>query len=288
MADVYANAEAGRSAPAVLKRISWGAIFAGVAAALAIQIMLSVLGIGIGAVAFDPTQDRATPFGIGAAIWWVITGLVALYVGGYIAGRLAGIPRRADGMLHGFVTWSAATLVTFYLLTTTIGAIVGGGASTLKQTVSGAAQSAIQSNAGQGQQSDQEPSMAELATDPEVQQLARTAFQDGRLDDNERSQIASLIARKNNISQQEAQQKVANFEQTYMQAQQQYQAAKAKAQETVQQHGDRAQAGISGAALGSFIMLLLGAAAATFGGGSGAPKPAVAGTVEEIRERRVA
>lgn len=283
MAEVYADAAADRRTPAALKRISWGAIFAGLVAVLAIQITLSLLGIGIGAVAFDPTQDRPTPFGIGAAIWWVITGLVALFVGGYISGRLAGIPRREDGMMHGFVTWSAATLMTFYLLTTAVGALVGGTASTLKQTVAGAAQSAVQGGGEGQQQNPQEPSMADLATDPQVQQLARTAFQDGKLDANERSQIAGLIAQKNNISQQEAEQKVSNYEQTYMQAQQQYQAAKAQVQQTVQQHGDTAQAGVTGAALGTFAMLLLGAGAAALGGGMGAPKRAVDAGVPEIR-----
>ncbi|HYG99715.1 MAG TPA: hypothetical protein VD837_11335 [Terriglobales bacterium] len=278
MEEVYADAVADRNAPAALKRVSWGAIIAGVVAVLAIQILLSLLGIGIGAVAFDPTQDRPSSFGIGAAIWWVISGLIALFVGGYIAGRLAGIPRRGDGMVHGFLTWSLATLVTFYLLTTTVGALVGGTASSLKQTVAGAAQGAIQT--GQGQQ---QPSVVELATDPEVQQLAQTAFDDGRLDDNERTQIANLIAQKNNISQEQAREQVANYEQTYMKAQQQYQAAKAKVQQTVQQRGDQAQAGITGAALGTFVMLLLGAGAATFGGGTGAPKRGVAGA-REIRK----
>ena len=43
-----------------LNRISWGSIFAGVAMALAVQFLLILLGIGIGAAVLDPkTSDMA-------------------------------------------------------------------------------------------------------------------------------------------------------------------------------------------------------------------------------------
>src|SRR2546421_10345994 len=70
-------------APALLKGISWGAIFAGVVIALAVQIVLSLLGIGIGASTIDPLnqQNPGKGLGIGAAVWFVISSLIATFAG---------------------------------------------------------------------------------------------------------------------------------------------------------------------------------------------------------------
>ena len=50
-------------------RLSWGAIFAGVVIAVAIQLVLGILGTGIGLTMVDPvegTTPGAAGFGIGA------------------------------------------------------------------------------------------------------------------------------------------------------------------------------------------------------------------------------
>src|SRR5689334_10248687 len=89
------NAAVAPVAPALLKRISWGAIFAGVVIALAVQLVLSLLGIGIGASTIDPLseQNPGKGLGIGAAVWFVISSLLATYAGAWVAGRLSGAPR---------------------------------------------------------------------------------------------------------------------------------------------------------------------------------------------------
>jgi hypothetical protein len=120
----------GASTPTVpfVKRISWGAILAGAVLALVIQLALSLLGLGIGMGTIDPLEEQnpMSGIGIGAAIWWVVSMLVSLYIGGSVAARLAGMPRRTDGLLHGLLTWSVVTLLTFYLLSTAVGRIIGG------------------------------------------------------------------------------------------------------------------------------------------------------------------
>lgn len=83
-----------------LNRISWGSIFAGVAMALAVQFLLNLLGIGIGAAVLDPkTSDNpeASTFSIAGGIWFVIAGIIASFIGGYIASRLSGRPSSATG-----------------------------------------------------------------------------------------------------------------------------------------------------------------------------------------------
>jgi hypothetical protein len=121
------------------KRISWGAILAGTVLALVLQLALSLLGLGIGLGTIDPLteQDPMAGIGIGAAIWWVVSMLVSLYLGASVAGRLAGMPRPTDGLLHGLLTWSVVTLFTFYLLTTAVGRIIGGVTGVAGRALSG-------------------------------------------------------------------------------------------------------------------------------------------------------
>ncbi|RYY06258.1 MAG: hypothetical protein EON55_23800, partial [Alphaproteobacteria bacterium] len=130
---------AGRSH--VHRRISWGAIFGGVILVIAVQLLFSLLGagIGLGTVSVNAgTTPDASSLGIGAGIWWLISSVIALAFGGYAAAWLAGIELRWDGLLHGLITWGISTLLTVYLLTSAIGGIIGGGASALGSIASGA------------------------------------------------------------------------------------------------------------------------------------------------------
>lgn len=110
------------------QRISWSAVFAGVLVAVVTQMLLTLLGVGIGLSTVDPVQERnpVAGLGIGSAIWYVVSSLLSLFVGGWVAGRLASTPRLFDGVIHGLLTWSLVTLLTIYFLTTTLGSIIGG------------------------------------------------------------------------------------------------------------------------------------------------------------------
>ncbi len=80
--------------PGPFRRISWGGIFAGLFLVLSIQLLLSMLGFGIGLSIVEPGQGgvpNAGAIGIGAAVWWVVTYIIALVVGSYAAARLAGV-----------------------------------------------------------------------------------------------------------------------------------------------------------------------------------------------------
>ena len=119
------------SEPAVLasvKRISWASVFAGVLIAIVIQIALSLLGIGIGLSSVDATTEEnpVQGLGIGSAIWYVMSSLISLFTGGWVAGRLSRTKQGFDGAIHGLLTWSIVTLITLYFITTTVGGILGG------------------------------------------------------------------------------------------------------------------------------------------------------------------
>src|SRR5436190_8521798 len=126
-------------APNYTRRISWGAIIAGLIVTLVCQILLSMLGVAIGAATVDPLQEQRPleGLGTGAAIWWIVSSLISLFLGGCVAGRLAGVPRKGDGALHGIVMWGAATLITFLLVGTALGGLFGGAFSAFKQSTSG-------------------------------------------------------------------------------------------------------------------------------------------------------
>ena len=121
--------------PSLLARVSWGAIFAGTLVAVAVTAFLGLLGLGLGFAAIDPTGSA--PFagvGKGALIWWGVTNVVALLLGGFVAARLAGIPRGLTGLLHGLAVWSLGLLLTLWLATTAVGAVLGAASSVVSTT----------------------------------------------------------------------------------------------------------------------------------------------------------
>lgn len=140
------------------KRTSWGAIFAGAAIALVLEILIAVLGIAIGLSTVDPATEPQ-PFGglgVGAMIWWILTGIIGMFAGGCAAARLAGSPQRSTGALHGAAVWAVVTLVTVYLLYSAVGAVIGGawnvlhtGAMSATQVQPGAVQEVRQELQGQ-------------------------------------------------------------------------------------------------------------------------------------------
>jgi hypothetical protein len=71
----------------MINRISWGAVLAGVVVALVAQLILNMIGIGIGASTLDPgagaaENPSARGFSIGAGIWVLVSGIVAALAGG--------------------------------------------------------------------------------------------------------------------------------------------------------------------------------------------------------------
>jgi hypothetical protein len=70
----------------------------------------------------DGRTRTGTTLGVGAAIWLVMSSLLSLFVGGYVAGRLGGT---FNGWLHGLVTWATVTAFTLLLLATAAGGLIG-------------------------------------------------------------------------------------------------------------------------------------------------------------------
>jgi hypothetical protein len=123
--------------PQALERISWGAVVAGAIIALILQLAFNLLAIGIGVSTINPQYDDDMPspkaIGTGAIVSVMVSALISLFIGGFLAARFAGIPDNVDGLLHGVMVWGVVSLIVLLLMTTTIGKIISGTTTLLHQ-----------------------------------------------------------------------------------------------------------------------------------------------------------
>ena len=268
----------------LFNRASWGAIVAGVVAALVVQLLLNLLGIGLGAASLSAANPADNPdasaFSIGAGIWWTLSGIIASFCGGVVAGRLCGAAKADTARWHGFVAWCATTLVIFYLLTSALGGIVGGTFSALGGTLGGVGRTAASAATGIAQTTDPgglearvrglvNPSDAQGVQDSLLAYIRASVGGDRQAADAAREQAVNGLARVANISPEEARNRLNQVEQQYRQTVEQARRQATQAAEVARRSASRA-------AIFGFVALVLGAVAAWFGGGLGTPRRATA------------
>ena len=269
----------------LLNEIAWGAVLAGVVVALVTQLLLNMLGLGIGIATLDPgTGDNpsAASLSIGAGIWWTLSGIFASLVGGYAAGRLSGRPKEATAAWHGLTAWAFTTLVIFYLLSSTVGGVLGGVYNTVSGALGGVGRTAATTMSQQHRLWHKYPihsrrSRARCATpaggnDPAaLRDTAVTAVRAALTGDQAQAQQARERAAAGRCPGAEhpdrgGSRQVAGYEQQYRQAVDQ-------AQRQATAAADAAARVVSRGALFGFFALALGALAAWFGGRAGAVYP---------------
>jgi hypothetical protein len=266
----------------LLNRVSWGAIFAGVVVALVVQILLTMLGVGIGIATLDPgTGDNpaASTFSVATAVWYVASGILAAFAGGYIAARMSGKTAAITGALHGLTTWAFTTLLVLYLLSTAVGSIVGGAFSGVANAVGGLGQTVAQAAGPIVAQTNPieaiESQVRATGTDPEALNAAATnavralVTGDEAEADQAREQAAQALATAREIPLDQARQQVAQMEEQYHQTVDQ-------AQRLATETADTAASVVSIGALLAFVALVLGAIAGWLGGRSGVVHPVYA------------
>ncbi len=120
----------------LIPAVRWGAVLAGVAVGISVQLVLSMLGLAAGLSSIDVTQSMSiNP--IASMVWGTISLLIAALVGSYVAARLSGLKRKVDGILHGAVTWAVTILLIASFATSVTSALMGG---LFTNTVTGMAQ----------------------------------------------------------------------------------------------------------------------------------------------------
>jgi hypothetical protein len=267
--DVFESKRAALALSSSLPRgVSWGSILAGVTAAIAVQLLLNLLGIGVGAATINPQQGQpGQGLAVGAAIWFVISTIISLFAGGWIAGRLAGTPNKKDGAMHGFVTWALASLALFYLLSTAVGGLLGGAANLLGHTASLAARGAqavtptatnliAQASGVTPQQVQAEA--GDIARDSNFQAFVSGVIRNGQVTPQDRQALANLLVSRRHMSMQDANATIDRWQAQIAQTVEQTKQTAAQAETT-------AASGVSKGAFGSFFALLLGLASAVAG-----------------------
>lgn len=105
--------------------VRWGPIWAGLLLALSIQLVLGSIGLAVILTTYDPaaanfTQRAATTL----SIWTAISSLIALFIGGYVAGRMAAVLGFRNGLAQGSMVWALAVVIGMILGLAGIGGVL--------------------------------------------------------------------------------------------------------------------------------------------------------------------
>jgi hypothetical protein len=278
-----------------VSRVSWAAVFGGTLIMLITLMLLSLLGIGIGIGTINPMEE-SQPFqgiGTGALIWWVITNIIAVFTGAFAAAKLTNLSYKYSGALHGILTWSLYTLISFVLMTSAVGAIISGVGGAVSKSLSAVGkgvseistladqvntdrinrliQEAVAPDEGMGGGS-QEFDIDLMAVVEEV------FIENGQLNtDINREEVQQAVADNSTLSPADAERAADVIIQEYEQMEPKFQQLKQRAVETGQQVTET----VSRAAIWAFVALVLGVITAAFGGSLG--KPTVRETTRTIR-----
>ena len=104
---------ASRTMPNAFFAWTWSAVLAGVFASLVVQILLTMLGFGVGLLAIDVPTAQSAPAGAGwaAFVWWAVSGIVAAFIGGAVAAANSPDQTGLGRVGHALAAWSVATVV---------------------------------------------------------------------------------------------------------------------------------------------------------------------------------
>jgi hypothetical protein len=82
--------------------------------------LLVMLGLGIGLLSVDTSTVTTSPVGVswGAFLYWAISGIIAAFVGGWVAGAVS---PAVTGGAHGLAAWAVATLIVIGTATLGVG-----------------------------------------------------------------------------------------------------------------------------------------------------------------------
>jgi hypothetical protein len=253
--------------------VSWPAIFAGAFAALALSVVLTSLGAGLGLTtisAWPNTGASVTTFTISMGIGLIVVQWLSSALGGFITGRLrtkwTGVHTHEvffRDTAHGFLSWALTTIVGTVLLAGAASSIVGGGVHAASAVASGAAQATsgvsgyavdalFRSERGTTSASDQDA--AGQAT-----RILANGVRNGDVPAADRTYLAQLVAAKTGASQADAQKRVDDTI-----------AATKDAETKARQAADAARKATATFAIFTALSLMIGAfvacAAAAYGG----------------------
>jgi hypothetical protein len=280
-------------------QVSWGAILCGVVIALMVQFIMNMLGLAIGAATIDPVSqtDPVSPaLGPAAVIWMAASVLLALFAGGWIAGRLSPTGNHVNTILHGLVVWGVTALLGLAIITSSVGGLitglgraVGQGTNLLTTGVVNTLPSVLAGTdfeegtlgAISGElQTLLDPDGATTTTDATSEteegtaattQTSRVTLEDfslsrdttefvtaGEVDEAQRQELVTAMAARTSLSEQEAAERLDNWRTTY-------QEVRLEVEETAREVADTVTNALAAVAGLIFAVLFIGGAAAGLG-----------------------
>jgi len=223
--------ETATTSESAVSAVSWAAILAGAAVAVAISLLLATLGAGFGFASISAWPNAGASvatFSVITAVWLVVLQWIASAGGGYVTGRLrtkwASVHTHEvffRDTAHGFVMWAVATVLTVSVVAMAAGAAAREGARAAATISAGAAQGAVEKSpvASVGSVSgysvdslfrgtpvDAHSSTADV--NAEALRILSTALTDEGMTAADRDYLAQLVAARTSLSQAEAQQRV--------------------------------------------------------------------------------
>jgi FlaG/FlaF family flagellin (archaellin) len=203
--------------------VSWPAIFAGTFAALALSVVLTSLGTGLGLTTISAWPNAGasiTTFTISTGIGLIVVQWLSSALGGFITGRLrtkwTGVHTHEvffRDTAHGFLAWALTTIVGTVLLAGAASSIVGGGVRAASAVTGNAAQSATSSVSGYSVDSlfrsdriDASASTQDVAA--QATRILANGIRNGDVPPADRTYLAQLVSAKTGISQADAQKRV--------------------------------------------------------------------------------
>ena len=254
--------------------VSWAAVVAGAVAAIAIGVVLTSLGAGLGLTtvsAWPNARASATTFTISAGIGLIVVQWLSAALGGFVAGRLrtkwTGLHTHEvffRDTAHGFLSWALATIIGTALVAAAASSVVGGGVHAASTVAGGAAQAVTSGASSYAVDGLFRPDHIDnaVSTQDAASQASRILANDIRNGDvppADRAYLAQLVAAKTGISQADAEKRVDDT------------IASAKDAETkAREAADAARKATADFAIFTALSLLIGAfvasAAAAFGG----------------------
>jgi hypothetical protein len=119
-------------------RVRWGPIISGLVVALATQLILSALGAAIGASFLSGSgapRTNAPDVGTSVGIWSIISLLIALFIGSWVAARSSGPMNRNTALLNGAILWATTLALGSWLLASGVTGAFGIAASNAGEVV---------------------------------------------------------------------------------------------------------------------------------------------------------
>lgn len=149
----------------VKNRVQFGPIIAGVLTAITTMLILTVLGLAIGASALEP-RDAGESLGFGAAAWGIVSALIAFFLGGWVAAKTAAVAGTGSGLINGLMVGAAIIALVLWLTGTGVSAVLGTVGSNIGDIINVAQDEGVSTESAQQQTED-----AQQQAEEQVEQI---------------------------------------------------------------------------------------------------------------------